>query len=94
MVCLFMVYFSEYLSQVVGDINVPLHWVVNPINKFEWEVLLGKGIWIKVKGTIFYYIYYLHTYILNLGLFTKSIIFLYPSSKEWDEIHLFSVSNL
>jgi len=55
------VYFSEYLPQVVSDINVPLFWDVNSINKFEGEVFLGKCRWKKVKGISCYCNYYLPT---------------------------------
>jgi hypothetical protein len=48
------VYFSEYLPQVVGDMDVPLLWDANTTNKFKGEVLLGKGRWRKVKGKIVY----------------------------------------
>ena len=48
------VYFSEYLPQVVGDMDVSLLWDANTTNKFKGEVLLGKGRWRKVKGKIVY----------------------------------------
>lgn len=51
------IYFSNYLPQVVGDINVHVIWDVNSSKKFEWEALLGKHRWIKVKGNSFYRIY-------------------------------------
>ena len=49
-----LVYFSEYFTQVMGDINLPLFSDVNSTNTSEGEVLLGKGIWIQVKGKILY----------------------------------------
>jgi hypothetical protein len=70
-----MVYFSEYLPQVVGDINVPLLWDVNSTNKFEGEVLLGKGRWRKVKGIRFYCNYYLCTYIFKLDWYLNLFFF-------------------
>jgi len=77
-----MMYFSEYLPQVVGDINVPLLWDANSTNKFEKEVLSGKGRWIKVKGVGFYCNYYLPTYIFKFNWYLNLFFFLHPSSEE------------
>jgi hypothetical protein len=38
-----LVYISQYLPKLLASMNVPIIWDVNPINKFEGEVLLGKG---------------------------------------------------
>ena len=43
------VYFSENLPQIVDDMDFPPLWDVNSTNKFKGDVLLGKGIWIKLK---------------------------------------------
>ena len=45
-----MVYISQYLPNLAKNINLPRIWHVESINKFEWEVLLGKGRKRKVKG--------------------------------------------
>ena len=44
------VYISQYLPNLAKNINLPRIWHVNSINKFEGEVLLGKGRTRKVKG--------------------------------------------
>jgi hypothetical protein len=54
-----MVYISEYLPKV--DIDVPHIWDDKYTNKFEGEVLLGKGIEKKVKGGCLNICIYLHT---------------------------------
>ena len=38
-----MVYISQYLPRLVENMNVPRIWHLDSINKFEGEVLLGKG---------------------------------------------------
>ena len=38
-----MVYISHYLPKLAEDMNVPHIWDLDSINKFEGEVLLGKG---------------------------------------------------
>ena len=38
-----MVYISQYLPRLAENMIVPLIWHLDSINKFEWEVLLGKG---------------------------------------------------
>ena len=45
-----MVYISKYLQNLAKNINLPHIWHVNSINKFEGEVMLGKGRMRKVKG--------------------------------------------
>ena len=45
-----MVYISQYIPNLAKNINLPGIWHVNSINKFEGEVILGKGITRKVKG--------------------------------------------
>ena len=45
-----MVYISEYLPKLEDNMNVPLIWHLNSINKFEGEVLLGKGTMRTMKG--------------------------------------------
>ena len=45
-----MVYTSEYLPILAENMNVPRIWHLNSINKFEGEVLLGKGTMSTVKG--------------------------------------------
>ena len=45
-----MVYISEYLPKLAENINVPRIWHLNSINKFEGEVLLGKGTMRTMKG--------------------------------------------
>jgi hypothetical protein len=45
-----LVYISQYLPKLATNMNVPLIWDVNSINKFEGEVMLGKGRMRKVKG--------------------------------------------
>ena len=45
-----MVYISEYLPKLAENMNVPHIWHLNSINKFEGEVLLGKGTMRIVKG--------------------------------------------
>ena len=45
-----MVYISEYLPKLAKNMNVPRIWHLNSINKFEGEVLLGKGIMRTMKG--------------------------------------------
>ena len=44
-----MVYISQYLPNLEKNINLPCIWHVNSINKFEGEVMLGKGRTRKVK---------------------------------------------
>jgi hypothetical protein len=44
------VYISHDLPKLATNMNVPLIWDVNSINKFEGEVMLGKSIMRKVKG--------------------------------------------
>ena len=46
-----MVHISQYLPNLAKNINLPRIWHVNSINKFEGEVLLGKGRTRKVKGS-------------------------------------------
>jgi hypothetical protein len=38
-----MVYISQYLPKLAKNMNVPHIWHLDSINKFEGEVLLGKG---------------------------------------------------
>ena len=46
-----LVYISHYLPKLATKImKVPRIWDVNSINKFEGEVLVGKGRMRKVKG--------------------------------------------
>jgi hypothetical protein len=45
-----MVYISQYLPKLVENMNVPHIWHLDSINKFEGEVLLGKGKMRIVKG--------------------------------------------
>jgi hypothetical protein len=45
-----MVYISQYLPRLAENMNVPRIWHLNSINKFEGEVLLGKGKMRTVKG--------------------------------------------
>ena len=45
-----MVYISQYLPNLAKNIHLPRIWHVNSINKFEGEVLLGKGRTRKIKG--------------------------------------------
>jgi hypothetical protein len=43
MVCQCMVYISQYLPKLAENMNVPHIWHLDSINKFEGEILLGKG---------------------------------------------------
>ena len=45
-----MVYISQYLPNLANNIHLHRIWHVNSINKFEGEVMLGKGRTRKVKG--------------------------------------------
>ena len=45
-----MVYISEYLPKLAENMNAPRIWHLNSINKFEVEVLMGKGTMRTVKG--------------------------------------------
>jgi hypothetical protein len=45
-----MVYISQYLPKLIENRNVPHIWHLDSINKFEEEVLLGKGKMRTVKG--------------------------------------------
>ena len=45
-----MVYINQYLPKLAENMNVPRIWHLNPIKKFEGEVLLGKGRMSTVKG--------------------------------------------
>ena len=45
-----MVYITEYLAELAENMNVPRIWHLDSINKFEAEVLLGKGTMRSVKG--------------------------------------------
>ena len=45
-----MVYISQYLPNLAKNIYMRRIWHVNSINKFEEEVLLGKGKMMKVNG--------------------------------------------
>ena len=45
-----MVYISQYLPNLAKNINLDRIWNANSINKFEGEVMLGKGRKRKVKG--------------------------------------------
>ena len=45
-----MVYIIQYLPNLAKIINLPRTWHVKSINKFEGEVLFGKGRTRKVKG--------------------------------------------
>ena len=45
-----MVYISQYLPNFTKNINLPRIWHVDSINKFEGEVLLGKGTMRTMKG--------------------------------------------
>ena len=51
-----MVYISQYLPNLAKNINLPHIWHVNYINKFEEEVLLGKGRTREAKGNYMVYI--------------------------------------
>ena len=44
-----MVYISQYLPNLAKNINLPHIWHVNSINKYEGEVMLGKGKTNKMK---------------------------------------------
>jgi hypothetical protein len=44
-----MVYISQYLPKLLENMNVPRIWHLDSINKFEEEVLLGKGTMRTVK---------------------------------------------
>jgi hypothetical protein len=48
-----MVYISQYLPKLVENMNVPRIWHLDSINKFEGEVLLGKGKMRIVKGNYY-----------------------------------------
>jgi hypothetical protein len=50
MVYQFMVYISQYLPKLAENMNVPRIWYLDSINKFEGEVLLGKGKMRTMKG--------------------------------------------
>ena len=50
MVCQCMVYISEYIPKLEENMNVPRIWHLKSLNKFEGEVLLGKGRTRKMKG--------------------------------------------
>jgi len=45
-----MVYINQYLPKLAENMNVPRIWHLDPIKKFEGEVLLGKGRMSTVKG--------------------------------------------
>ena len=45
-----MVYISQYLPKLAENMNVPRIWNLDSINKFEGEVLLGKGKMRAMKG--------------------------------------------
>jgi len=45
-----MVYINQYLPKLAENMNVPLIWHLDPIKKFEGEVLMGKGRMRTVKG--------------------------------------------
>ena len=45
-----MVYISQYIPKLAENMNVPRIWHLDSINKFEGEVLLGKGRMRTVKG--------------------------------------------
>jgi hypothetical protein len=45
-----MVYISQYIPKLVENMNVPHIWHLDSINKFKWEVLLGKGKMRAMKG--------------------------------------------
>jgi hypothetical protein len=45
-----LVYISQYLPKLATGMKVPRIWDVNSINRFEGEVLGGKGRMRKVKG--------------------------------------------
>jgi hypothetical protein len=53
MVNKFMVYISQYLPKLAENMNVPRIWHLDSINKFEGEVLLGKGKMRVVKGNYY-----------------------------------------
>jgi hypothetical protein len=54
----YLVYISQYLPELATQIIKVLHiWDVNSINKFEGEVLVGKGRMRKVKGNYMVDIY-------------------------------------
>jgi hypothetical protein len=38
-----MLYISQYLPKLAENMNAPLIWHLDSINKFEGEVLLGKA---------------------------------------------------
>jgi hypothetical protein len=48
-----MVYIIQYLPKLVENMNVPRIWNLDSINKFEGEVLLGKGKMRNVKGNYY-----------------------------------------
>jgi hypothetical protein len=77
-----MMYISEYLRSTLLDINVPPIWDVDSNNKYEGEVLLGKGRMRKVKGDqtieinyniVYITFYQFHTYLIYK--FYSSIIY-------------------
>ena len=45
-----MVYVSQHLPKLAKNMILPRIWHLASINKFEWEVLLGKGTMRTVKG--------------------------------------------
>jgi hypothetical protein len=45
-----MVYISQYLPKLAESMNVPHIWHLDSNNKFEGEVLLGKGKMRNMKG--------------------------------------------
>jgi len=69
-----MVYISQYLPNLAKNINPPRIWHVDSINKFEGEVLSGKGRKRKVKGNEngVHFIYYTINF-FNLCNFYYSI---------------------
>jgi hypothetical protein len=48
-----MVYISQYLPKLAENMNVACIWNLNSINKFEGEVILGKGKMRTVKGNYY-----------------------------------------
>jgi hypothetical protein len=47
-----LVYISQYIPKLAADMKVPHIWDNNFINKFEREVLSGKGRMKKMRGNI------------------------------------------
>ena len=69
-----MLYISQYIPNLAKNISLPCIWHVDSINKFEGEVMSGKGQKRKVKGNEngIHFIYYT----INFSIY---VIFIIPS---------------